>query len=132
VPANCPIKKLGLTDCILCHNNRDGYCWGLCPPKECKRPLDDILTVSERLYLLEGSLENIKCLGNVEELEKRIRYMESLVDTLEKKTLKQQIIIDQLNTLQDTVNLTLQRFSKRLIILEEKEGKGKKRYNEYK
>jgi hypothetical protein len=43
---------------------------------------------------------------------------------LEKKITKQQPIIDQLNTLQDTVNLTLQRFSKRLLNLEDSKSKG--------
>jgi chromosome segregation ATPase len=124
MPERCPKKKLGASDCLLCFDNIEGYCWGLCPPKECKRDINEILTTSERLSILEASLENIKYLQDLEYIEPRIKQMEELLMNLESRYKDIQGKIDTLNSLENSINLTLQRFSKRLLILEDSKSKG--------
>lgn len=130
MPINCPIKRLDYFDCILCGNNREGYCWALCPPKELKKPLNEILTLEERLSILEDKITNIQYLENIENLEERLVSLESLTDELQRRILTFKETESKYNTMYDTVNNTLSNFSKKLVSLENTKDSNSK-YNKY-
>jgi hypothetical protein len=71
------------------------------------------------MSILEAHTENNDYLNSLEEIEPRIAKIEVLLDNLEKRLFNLDRIVGQINSLQDTVNLTLANFSKRLIKLEE-------------
>lgn len=119
-PRNCPKNELGIAECLICSYNRDGYCWALCPPEKCKKPINDILTLEERISIIEAQISNIRYLEDVEDMTERLISLESLASKLEIDYKEISRITQSLNTLQETVNLTLSKFSKRLISLEEK------------
>ncbi len=111
MPYNCPLKKENYFDCILCLNNREGYCWGLCPPKECKRALRDILTLGERISLLEDKLENrdiIECaeienLGGLQEIvQKKLDEFQKLINLFQGKFQYLSILSKKIVTLEES------------------------------
>ncbi len=137
MPSQCPKNKINYYDCILCSDNRDGYCWGLCPPKECKQPINDILTIEERLAILEDRFENHDYLEKEElkslEIEERLVYLEELSYKLETRLQTFHEIESKYNSMYDTLNNSLSYLSKKIVNLEESsKSKGiKHRFNEY-
>ena len=119
MPLNCPKKYLETARCLICPDNKEGYCRALCPPKECKRLIKDILTTDERISILESQIVNIRYLEDVEEIESRLVSLESRIEESFRLLEKMGNILEKASTLQETVNLTLSKFSKRLLELEE-------------
>jgi len=119
MPIQCPKNKLNYYDCILCSDNREGYCWGLCPPKECKRSLREIISLEERVNILEDRLDNrtgidditIDNLANIQkDVEHRLEEFQKLITLFQGK-------FQYLNTL-----------SKKIVTLEESsKSKGTKK-----
>jgi hypothetical protein len=121
MPLNCPLNKLDINECLKCSDNKDGYCWGLAPPKENRIPLKEILTIGERLTILENRFESHKYLEDEYDkftgIEDRLIYLESLSFKIEKRLQSFQEAEDKYNTMTDTMNLVLSNFSKELTLL---------------
>ena len=122
MPLNCPINKIGIADCLTCDNNylQEGWCTALCPPKNNRRLIRDIMTADERLTLLENQIVNIRHLESVEDISERLVSLEDSINEAFMLLEKMGKILEKANTLQETVNLTLSKFSKRIISLEDK------------
>jgi oligoendopeptidase F len=119
MPIKCPKNRLEFYDCLKCFDNHDGYCWGLCPPKDNQVPLKEMLTLEERMSLLEIKIENIQYLEDIENLEERLVSLESLTDEIQRRISTFQEIESKYNMMYDTMNNTLSNFSKKIVSLEE-------------
>ncbi len=121
-PQNCPKNKIETNACLLCSDNRDGYCWGLCPPKDNRQPINDILTLEERISILESRFENHAYLESevdrLNDTEQRLINLEELSYRMESRLNSLQEAESKFNAMYDTLNNTLSNFSKKLVSLE--------------
>jgi hypothetical protein len=132
MPINCPKNRIDYFGCILCGENKEGYCWALCPPKSEKRSLKEILTPDERMSLLEDKVSNIQYLETIENLEERLASLESLSYDIQRRIQSFQETESKFNMMYDTMNNTLSKFSKKLVTLEDSKSKGiNSKYNKY-
>jgi hypothetical protein len=130
MPKLCPKNKLGYADCLNCSDKSGVYCTALCPPKTSRVELCDILSLEERICILEDKVNNT--IG-IEDFEiDNLADWQKTLSALESKIKHDLEEMKKLVTLFQGKFQYLNTLSKKIVTLEESsKSKGKGKYENY-